>query len=373
MSSYVLGFPPKIMFGAGEAGRLAENIPIPKGSGVLLVTGRHALKDGLADRLRRTMDCFRVESVAGVTPEPPLEEVDNLIRAGREWKVAAVVAAGGGSVIDAAKTAACLIPLDGWTGDYFSGEREIPGPGLFFAALPTTAGTGAEITKNAVLTDTRLKIKKSIRHDGMTPSLAIIDPELTLSASPGLTAASGLDAFTQAVESHTSRNANNTTRALAEKAVSLLAANLPAAFKRPSDLAARTGMAEGSMISAMAFSQSGLGAVHGLAHPVGSLLGVPHGVACAILLSPVLRFNLPSCGDSFAALAAACGRKSQADFLDFVDGLRRELGVPCTFASYGMERGHFEFIVKNCRSNSMRCNPREMSDRDVEELLGTLL
>lgn len=345
---------------------------MPHGSKIMLITGNHAAKSGLLDELKSHLKDFGIVPVSGVTPEPPLEEVDRLLELGRKEKVSAVVAAGGGSVIDAAKAAACLIPKPGSAADYFYARKEISQKGLFFVALPTTAGTGAEITKNSVLTDSEAKIKKSIRHPTMVPDIAIIDPILTMSASPALTAASGLDAYTQAVESYISSNANETTKALALKAVKLIYENLPAACEKPGDLASRKGMAEGSMISAMAFSQSGLGAVHGLAHPIGSLLKIPHGITCAILLPHILKWNQPECETEYAELAKACNANSADEFMKNTSSLCSRLEIPEGFRNNGLEEKHFEFILKNCRSNSMKTNPRQMEDNDIISLLNKL-
>jgi alcohol dehydrogenase class IV len=366
---FSLSYPNPVIFGNGALSKLPSVLP-PK-SKVLLVTGRHAQKSGLQKTALDALAPFNVVTVEGVSPEPPLSEVDKLIRECRREHVTAVVAAGGGSVIDAAKAAAALAPSEAQSvKEVFDGLKEITGRGLFFIAAPTTAGTGAEITMNSVLTDPETKIKKSIRHPAMIPDAAVIDPLLTVSCPPGLTAASGLDALTQAVESLITPGANPASAALAERAIKLILESLPKAFREPGNIDARTGMAEGSLLSAMSFSQCGLGAVHALAHPVGSLLGVPHGLACAILLVPVLRFNRPACEKEMAGLSKLTGG---ADFVSVVETLRAELGVPDSFSSYKLDKSQFPFIIKNCRSGSMKCNPRQMSDAEAGELLSGLL
>ena len=379
--SFNLLYPEKIIFGENSAEQLPEILP-PE-SRVLLVAGKSCEVSGVLRRIRELLESFSVvEAVGLVLPEPPLDCVDTIIELGRREKVNAVVAVGGGSVIDAAKVAAALIPRDGVTADYFYGRRSIDGRGLFFAALPTTAGTGAEVTKNAVLTDSEAKIKKSIRSPYMVPDAAVVDPLLTLSMPPSVTAASGLDAFTQALESFTSSDANSVTRPLAKRAVSQIFANLAAVYRDGGDIEKRTEVAEGSLISAMAFSQSGLGAAHGLAHPIGSLLKVPHGVACSILLKPVMEWNASVAASDYAELAESCAlgsRSADTDdiltgkFISAIGKLCREMSIPGTFAEFGLSRDHFPFIVKNCRSRSMECNPRPMSDEDVFAFLEKLI
>lgn len=365
---YLLNYPPRIVFGAGSLQQLPDYLP--DSTNVLLVIGGHVRKSSDFMRITALFEPGQFHVVAGISPEPPLEEVDRLLEVGRKEKCNAVVAIGGGSVIDAAKAAAALIPLDGNTADYFFSRREISHKGLFFAAVPTTAGTGAEITKNSVLTDPESKIKQSIRHPAMTADVAIIDPELTYSASASLTAASGLDAFTQAVESFTTLKAHSVTRALARAAVAKIFGNLLTACRELDNASARLELAEGSLLSAMSFSQSGLGAVHGLAHPIGSLLHVPHGITCAILLVPILKWNMPEASEEYAELAAACGFSRDAGaFTDAVEALCVRLDIPRGFREYGLNQEHFPFIIKNCRSNSMKGNPRFMNNDDVGELL----
>lgn len=378
--NFTLLYPETIIFGENSMKQLSELLP--ETARVLLIAGKSTESSGIIESVRSQLDGrFVVEAVGTVVPEPPLECVDAVVELGRQNAVTAVVAVGGGSVIDAAKVAAAIIPEDGNTADYFYGKRQIDQKGLFFAALPTTAGTGAEITKNAVLTDSEAKIKKSIRSPYMVPDAAIVDPLLTLSMPPHVTAASGLDAFTQALESYTSSDANSVTRPLAKLAVSKIFANLAAAYHNGDNMEKRSEVAEGSLLSAMAFSQSGLGAAHGLAHPIGSLLKVPHGVACSILLKPVMEWNSAVCIADYAELATACGLGNPGDsneeltkkLVDAIGELCEEMAVPANFADYSLAREHFPFILKNCRSRSMECNPRPMSDEDVMNFLENLI
>lgn len=372
MSCLTYTFPHKTIFGSGTARTLIQEIPA--GMRLLTVAGKTIASTPSARSLLEDLAPFTAANYTGVPAEPPLNCVDEIIELGRRLNVGGVVAIGGGSVIDAAKAAAALIPLEGTVADYFSGNRAIPGKGLFFAALPSTAGTGAESTNNAVLTDPETKIKKSLRHPSMVADVAIVDPELTLTCPPALTAASGLDAFVQAFESFTSPRASALTRSLSAEAVRKITASLETACLHSDDLRSRSEMTEASMLSGLAFSQTGLGAVHGIAHPVGSLLGVPHGLACAILMKPVIEFNIPVCGTLYAELAdRACLGTDAHSFLRTAEKLARKLNVPDNLRAWNFRRDHFEFIIRNCRSASMKQNPREMSDADVTAILEGLL
>ena len=371
MKTFSYSFPRKTVFGSGASLTLADELPA--GAKILLILGKSASQTDVVRKIQESLKDRIAAVVTGVPAEPPLEAVDSIIETGRKNLVNTVCAIGGGSVMDAAKAAAALIPLEGKTADYFAEKRHICRKGLFFAALPTTAGTGSESTNNAVLTDPETKIKKSLRHPTMQADLAIVDPDLTLSCPPGLTAASGLDAFVQAFEAFTNPKATALTRALSAEAAGKILHSLERAYLHPADLEARTEMAEGSMISGLAFSQTGLGAVHGLAHPIGSLLKVPHGMACAILMKPVMEFNLPACRELYAELAQRClGKHSAEAFIQAASELAEKVGVPENLRGYSFKREHFDFIIKNCRSASMKNNPREMTDRDVEELLEKL-
>ena len=372
--NYIVKVPSEIIFGNGKIHVLPEKLSPYKE--ILLVSGNHfASSEEYKDLLEKLQkNGHSVTCIHSIHSEGPIEDVDRIIAEGRKNQVKAVIAIGGGSVIDCAKAAAAIIPLEGMCREYFTGEKEIPKKGLFFAALPTTSGTGAECTSNSVLADGDSCVKKSLRHPSMTPDLAIIDPLLTVSCPSSLTAASGLDAFVQAFECITNPKSASYSECLCLKALCLIAENLKKACENPNDLAARNAMAEASNLTGRAFATTGLGAIHGLAHPVGALLHVPHGVACAILIAPVVKWNLPCCEEKYAAMAKACHfGVTGEDFLRGAVALAESVGTEKNFRKYGLNRSHFPFIVENCRSASMKGNPRSMSDEDVVALLETLL
>ena len=385
--SYTIHTPRDIVFGPGSASKLASHLHGHMRR-VLIVAGKHAAEtDAKAIAGDLTAAGHEVRIFADTMAEPSPGAVDKAANAIREFDADAVVAIGGGSVIDTAKAAAALSRLDGTCIEYFNGSRELVVTDRpFFAALPTTSGTGAEMTNNSVLTDPATQIKKSIRHPGMTADLAIVDPDLTANCPRGVTVASGLDALVQGIEAFVSPKGTDYTRSLAFAASKKLfhALNrivrgswMPEGTEPELDAAFRADMAEGSMLAGMAFAHAGLGAVHGLAHPVGSLLHVPHGVSCAILMTPVFQFNMNACSRLFGELASAFApREPHPDaalFIESVRDLSHGLGVPDTLRDYGLAEEHFAFIVANCRSNSMKNNPAPMSDKQVVTLLRSLL
>lgn len=374
-AEFELRYPAIIRFGWGcrrELPAVLAQVCGRKQPAVVLVCSR-SLADttGLAD-LRTAIGGEACPLFSTVPPEPLLATVDALADLARSARVGALVAVGGGSVIDVAKAAAVTACGDAPTAAYYHGRRPVAGPLLPLVALPTTAGSGAEITCNAVLTDPAQDVKKSLRSPLMVPRAALVDPELTVSLPAEKTAWSGLDALTQAAESYLSTKANAASRALAREAVRLLLTHLAAAVGQGTDREARTRVAEGSLLSAMAFSQSGLGAVHGLAHPLGLGLGVPHGLTCAILLPPVLELNATAAAAEQADLARFCGLADAAAFRARVTVLCRELGVPAGFRRWRLAETHFPQILATCRSGSMQTNPRLLTDAEILDLLRSL-
>ena len=371
-SLYDLVLPRKVCFGRGVSLRLPEVLPASS-KRVLLLAGSHTVRSGLADRLAGLLKQSgrEVLLVDGVSSEPPPDEIDSLTDSARSFRADSMAAIGGGSIIDAAKAAAALVPMEGRCMDYFSGSAVIDRPGLFFAAIPTTAGTGAEMTSNSVLTDPASKI---LRSPFMTPSATLNDPLLLADAPARIIAFCGLDAFVQAAECFTSTRGNPFSRALALSALRSLAVNLPAFYDDPENETARDKTAEASMITGIAFAQTGLGAVHGLAHPAGALLHIPHGEACAILMPHVFGFNAEDVPEPYSEMAQALKIGSSAqDFVRFTESLNRHFGIPENLSPFGLKKEHFPFLIRNCRSGSMKTNPRFMSDEQAEALLIKLL
>ncbi len=376
-SGYELQLPPQIVFGWGCRSRLPDVLktllPERNQPRIYVVSAGSAVRNGVVDELAALgygTFCGLFNTVPG---EPPLAVVNQVIAEVQGTDAEVVLAIGGGSVIDVAKAAAALGSIPGARVEpWFDGSRKITRPGLACVALPTTAGSGAEMTPNSVLTLPAKSIKKSLRSPFLIPGAAIIDPELTLTLSREQTIDSGLDAMTQAIEGFFSIRANAVSSALARKAIGLLFEYLPRACANLKEPGARIGTAEGSMLTGMAFAQSGLGAVHGLAHPIGALLNIPHGRTCAILLPHIMAWNAPVRHEKMEELARAVGLSSADRFLTAITDLCRQLGVPSGFKKYGLNKEHYRHILEHCRSNSMLCNPREMSDSDIRILLERL-
>ncbi len=293
---------PKIIFGPGKRNELAAEVK-SRGNRVLLLTGSSSIHNsGQGDEIITALKAAKIEvehEVIAHEPSPSL--IDKIVEKYRNSDTQVVVAVGGGSVMDAGKAISAMIPVDGSIRDYLEGlgEKKHPGHKIPFIAMPTTSGTGSEVTKNAVISEVGEKgFKKSLRHDNFIPELAIIDPEMMLSCPAKLTAASGMDAFSQLLESYLSTKANAMTDALALQGLKHIKKYLLRAFlEGEQNLEARSGMALAAMFSGITLAHAGLGLVHGFASPLGGFYYIPHGVACGSLMAPVFATTIDNLQD----------------------------------------------------------------------------
>jgi alcohol dehydrogenase class IV len=361
-------------FGWGAVERLGEEAA-RIGRRALLVTGRSAMKrTGTADRVEGLLAGSGVEVIAfdQVESDPSAATVERGARLAREEQCDLVVGLGGGSPMDAARAIAAMAVLEGSIIEYLRG-RTIDRPGLPLINISTTAGTASEITPVAVILDEERRLKVGVKSPYWFARVAITDPELTMTMPPELTAATGLDALTHAVESYISTGATPPSEALALKAVALIGANLRPAFADGSDRAAREGMALGSMTAGMAFANSGLGLVHGLVHPIGARFGLSHGMACGRLLPHVLRYNRPAVEGKLAAVGRALtGSKRAApeDAVAAVESLLRDLRVPSGIGDIHIPRGELPSLAKDgLLAGAVRTNPRPVSEQEARALL----
>ena len=372
MASYQLELPRRIVFGENSLEKLGDWPEFRRK--ILIVCGASAVRNGLTERLQNALpDGTACTVFDRVAPEPTLALLAQVCEAVRSSGAEAVVALGGGSAMDVGKVAAAVARENVPVEEYFYKRRPVPCGGLPFAALPTTAGTGAEVTPNAVLIDEATGIKQSVRSAYLLPGLALVDPALSMSCPPRVTAASGMDALTQGMESYISRKASRATRPLALEGVKLIWNALPAAYRDGSDPAARSAMAEGTLLGAMAFGASGLGAVHGLAHPVGAKTHLGHGLVCGRLLPAVLRWNLPAAEEAMTEMAHALGLPDAEALIEGVERLLRTLDFPEKLGPPGLKEEDFDWIVANSRSGSMKCNPRDFSDGELKKILAEVL
>lgn len=372
--------PGTVVFGSGALARLGETAAA-LGPKVLVVTGsRSAASSGTLDRVRTYLEGagLSVYVMPVVREEPTDAVVDELRAAIRSEGCTGVVAVGGGSSLDAGKAAAGLSYSEASTHEHMVGKAAIPSHGLPWIGVPTTAGSGAEMTPNAVLIDTVTGIKKSLRSWSWLAHAAIVDPDLTLTMPPQITAASGMDALTQAIESYTSTGATPLTEAISLEAAKRIAGHLLRAYTAPHDRKAREQVAWGSMMAGLALANARLGAVHGFAHPVGTYCGLAHGLACAILLPSVIRFNAPVAGEKYKELARALGLVTEGATAEegtealygYVRDLNVKLGIPERLGDAGLTADMIPSIVaETLPSRSLAANPRTAGKADLTAIL----
>lgn len=370
--------PTKVVFGPGVLAQAGE-LCAPFGQRALIVTGQQSSKDsGALSRLQDVLFQAGITSDVWdqVTQNPACSLVDAGVARAKESGADFIIGLGGGSALDAAKAVAVLIANDAPAARYL-GEGEPPQPGLPCVTVPTTAGSGAEVTNNAVLTDTDRRLKTSIRGDHLWPRLALVDPLLTLTVPPPLTASTGMDALTQHLEVLASIKANPVTDALALRGAELVFRYLPRAVENPDDLEARSNLSLASMTSGVALANSGLGVAHGLSHPLGALYDLPHGLLCAVLLPYVMEFNLEVAAPKYAQLAAAFhinpeGR-SVEELAVAVHGAVCELsdrvGIPPSLRELGVQEDDLPWVAENALRGSTLKNPRTPTNEDLLLLL----
>jgi alcohol dehydrogenase class IV len=367
----------RIVFGPGtlsEAGPIARNL----GGRALVVTGG---TPGRAEPLLRVLSEHGVEAVIfPVAGEPRLDTVLTGTEVARRERCDQVIACGGGSAIDTGKAIAAMLTNPGELLDYVEivgrGQELTRSPAPFMA-IPTTAGTGSEVTRNAVLAAPEHRAKVSLRSPLMLPKVALVDPELTYDLPPDVTATTGMDALAQLIEPFVSTRANPMTDGLCLEGIERVARSLPRAVHDGRDEAAREDMAIASLFGGLALANAGLGAVHGLAGPLGGMHPVPHGAVCAALLPPVVEANLRALRERapqsealvryrrVAILLTGRGGAAAEDAVQSLRDLVAELRVP-PLGSYGVPRdAAAELAEKAARASSMRANPVTLT---LEEL-----
>jgi len=373
----------RVIFGPGslrEVGPAAREF----GRHAFVVTGRHAA------RAQRLLDLLAAEKISVATfslsGEPTTDAVIAATAQARAAGCDFVIGMGGGSVIDAAKAVAALLTNPGDLFDYLEvvgRAQPLAHPAAPCVAIPTTAGTGSEVTRNAVLTSPAHRVKASLRHASMLPRVALVDPELTLDLPPALTATTGLDALTQLIEPYVSCRANPFTDALCVEGIRRAARSLRRAFHDGRDAAAREDMALTSLLGGLALANAGLGAVHGFAAPIGGMFPAPHGEVCAALLPHVMTANISACrtrqpsGDTLrhyeevARLLTDRPTATADDGAAWTQQLVTELQIP-RLAAHGIKPSDFAPLVeKAAQASSMKANPLALTAAELTAILAS--
>lgn len=344
----------RIISGLSAADALSEIVEARSAKRILVLSDPNVARTDLVDALLRRIRDLNVETTVftGIIPEPPAHHIDELQTHFRGESYELIVAIGGGSVLDVAKLLAVLINAPFQVSDIV-GTEKVPGPGIPLVAIPTTAGTGSEVTPNAIVTLTDEHLKVGIVSSHLLPSEVILDPALTVKMPPLVTASTGVDAFIHSLESVTSNKANPVCNAVGYHSMKLIFPALPIAYDKPDDLNARHDMLLGSMLGGMALTAAGTTAVHALSYPLGGTFGIPHGVANAMLLVPVMEYNVGTLREDFAEIAVAIGicsrelsTKERSDrFIEALKKFVRDVNIPTDLTQYGVTENDIEDLT----------------------------
>lgn len=385
VGSFNLARLPLIYFGCGKLELLPDLI---KGYGdeIILVTGRKSFMESpysgkLIRELKAKSVSFHNVTVSG---EPSPQFIDETVSMLKDHQVAAIVAIGGGSVIDAGKALSAMIYKENSVRMYLEvvGTRDHPGSKVPFIAVPTTSGTGSEATKNAVISEVGSGgFKRSLRHDNLVPDIALVDPELTLNCPPDITAAAGMDCFTQLTEAYLSTRSNEYTDALAMEGIKAVKRSLIRSFTHGDDLSARSDMSFAALTSGICLANAGLGAVHGIAGTMGGMFNIPHGVICGTLMAAANELNVkvlrnnssnPSALAKYASLGKIfCDETGKTDgwyidaFIDRLNAMTDQLRLP-GLGNYGLVINDISSI---CGATDIKNNPVRLSSDDIAGII----
>ena len=375
---------PRIVMGPGALKQLADEVEALKAKKVLIVTDQGLIAAGLVQKAQDLLANAGIEyAVFGdVEADPRYEIVADCVDMIQRENADLLIGFGGGSPIDIAKVSAVMARNEGPIAEYF-GIDLVPNAGLPTLIIPTTAGTGSEVTPIAILSDHTEKLKKGIVSQYLFPSAALLDPELTIGLPAQVTAATGMDALIHAVEAFTSKNATSISDMLARQAMQLISNNIRTAYANGSNLKARGNMLEGSLLAGMAFCNAGVTAVHAFAYPIGAEFHIPHGVANSIMLTPVMEFNKLSDLEKFAAMAECLGentaglttRQAANAAVEAMRTLAADLKIPNHLSEFGIKEADIPQLAEGVMkvTRLLANNPRELTQKDAEEIYRSVL
>lgn len=370
--------PTIIEFGRGAVTKLAEHVKTLGGLKVLIVCDPGVIDAGVVTQIEKPLKAAGItySVFSDIEVDPAIESVEKGINLAKEQGCDLVVGVGGGSSLDTAKAIGLMIKNLGNIRDYV-GIDKVPIPGAPVIAIPTTAGTGSEITIWSVLSDKTSKSKLSVGSVYNFPTLALVDPELTTSLPPHITAATGMDALTHALESYVNKVTQPISEGLSIQAMKMIAHNLRLAVVQGENLEARSNMLLASLMAAMAFNSTRLGLAHALAMPLGAHFKIPHGTVNAILLPEVMQYNVIGNVNKFAEIASIFGentthlspREAAERSVFAIRQMKNDVGITATLSEYGVREKHLDFIVEEAmQSGNVPVNPRKPTLEDLKNI-----
>ena len=373
--------PPTIITGAGSSEEVGEQAKRLGASKVLIVTDPGIVELGYVNQIVRNLINSNITAsiFSDVTPDPTLQNVKDGLKQFFSEYADLIVSIGGGSAIDCGKGIAMKLSNDGDFSDYM-GVDKIPNPGVPLIAIPTTAGTGSEVTKVTVITDTERNVKMMLSSACLLASVAIVDPLLSLTTPSHLTAAVGVDALTHAIEAYISKRAQPLTDTLALNAIELISGSLRQAWADGQNIDARKDMMLGASIAGMAFSNSSVALVHGMSRPIGAYFHIHHGLSNAVLLLDVMEFSISGAPKRYADIAKAMGEQidglspmKQADAaITAVERLVNDIQMP-RLGEIGIDKTDFDKVVEKMAADAIASgspanNPRQATQKEIIQL-----
>lgn len=374
MSEFNFSVPQNIIFGKGTIGRLPGCVKALGGNKVLIITGPHLSKMPVMSSVVKSLDEAGIgaEIFSKTEGNPSVTTVDAAAEAFKESGADVIVAFGGGSPMDVAKAVAVVAKYGGSITEYEGGGK-VPGKVIPIVAIPTTAGTGSEVTAFSVITDHSRNYKLSVFSYDIIPQYAILDPEMLYTTPAHVAAACGIDAFIHAEESYISKAASPFTEMMSEKAMELIGGNIRAFVADRSNEAAAEAMLQGSLFAGIAFSWARLGDVHAMSHPVSAFFNVPHGVANGILLPYIAEYNALADQGKYLYIANTISQVpvyedefEPADLADYIRDLNEDIGIPGSLSEVGVTDEHFDQMADDAmKSGNIAVNPRGTTKKDV--------
>ena len=367
----------KLITGLGAIKALADEMKRLGISNCAVLTDKGVSSSGLLDQILTLVSSEPVLIIDDIPPEPEVDVIEGKLRLLRKKQVDGIIALGGGSAIDSAKVLAATYDYTGPLAELF-GENTLKQRNLPLIVIPTTAGTGSEVTNIAILSDPKAQMKKGIVSHCLLPDVAIVAPEMTKTCPASITAASGIDAFVHALEAYISVNASPITDALAEKALKLIFNSLLHAYSNGENLSAREDMATGSLMAGLAFGNAGVGAVHALAYPLGGRFHLSHGMSNAVMLPHVLKVNAPFCQDKLycvAKLLKVCERHHSKEeavklLLAAIEKLCRDVDIPASLTHFNISPTCVGELAEEASkvTRLLRNNPKQLSVEEIEDI-----
>ncbi|MEW9122982.1 MAG: iron-containing alcohol dehydrogenase [Thermotaleaceae bacterium] len=368
IASFDFILPTKIRYGVGIIKVLGEELALLKAKKIMIITDKGLVNVGMVKRITDIIEKEGMNFIIydEIEPNPKDYNVEACAQKAKEESIDTLVAFGGGSPIDAAKAVAVLARQGGKARDY-QGKGKIKEDCLPMITIPTTAGTGSEVTFSSVITDTQEKFKFTMKSTAIAAKTAIIDPELTLTVPPSITAATGIDALTHAIEGYTANCTEPIAEAVGLYAVEYIAQNIVEAVKHGGNIEARDKMMMGSLLAGLSFSHADVASVHCMAEALGSIYDAPHGMCNAILLPYVMEYSLPAAEYKYARVARAMGVEEKDDFkaamkgIEHIKKLSKEIGLP-GIKSLNVNPDDFELLAEmSVKNGSNGSNPREIT------------